>query len=88
MLGARSPGQLAAPFAAGKPVAQVSAGASWCSRKYFAVVLTLKEAGLTAFTVVGPVAKTLILSASRVTVPRRGVRWIGQRQYEFLQRLN
>ena len=64
-----------------------SAGASWCSRKYF-VVLTLKEAGLTAITVVGPVAKTLILSASRATVPRGGVRWIGQRQYEFLQRLN
>ena len=51
------------PFDAGKPVSQVSAGASWCSRKYF-VVLTLKEAGLTAITVVGPVAKTLILSAS------------------------
>jgi len=62
-------------------------GTSWCSRKYF-VVLTLKEAGLTAITVVGPVAKTLILSASRATVPRGGVRWIGQRQYEFLQRLN
>ena len=62
-------------------------GMSWCSRKYI-VVLTLKEAGLTAITVVGPVAKTLILSASRATVPRGGVRWIGQRQYEFLQRLN
>ena len=87
MLGVRSPGQPAVPFVAGKPVSQVSAGASWCSRKYF-VVLTLKEAGLTAITVVGPVAKTLILSASRATVPRGGVRWIGQRQYEFLQRLN
>ena len=62
-------------------------GMSWCSRKYI-VVLTLKEAGLMAITVIGPVAKTLILSASRATVPRRGVRWIGQRQYEFLQRLN
>jgi hypothetical protein len=87
VLGVRSPGQPAVAFATGKPVSPVSVGASWCSRKYF-VVLTLKEAGLAAITVVGPVTKTLILSASRVTVPRGGVRWIGQRQYEFLQRLN
>ena len=71
----------------GKTRFEVMVGASWCSRKHF-VALTLKEAGLTAVTVVGPVAKTLILSASRATVPRGGVRWIGQRQYEFLQRLN
>ena len=73
MLGVRSPGQPAVP--SGRETASQSRSARPGAKGNYFVVLTLKEAGLTAITVVGPVAKTLILSASGRTPARPWLSW-------------